>query len=470
MNNRKNLKPWVVMAVFLPAVVILSANAFATGTYDDGDGSAGDPFQINTPAQMDEIGQHPEDWDKCFILTADIDMSGYSYTTALIAPDTNSIADGFQGTSFTGVFDGNDFSILNLLISGDCYLGLFGRIVSVGEVKNLGIENINITGGNGFGYLGGLCGVNSGTISDCYATGSVTGGNGSEYLGGLCGRNSGTISDCYATGSLTGGASSVFLGGLCGVNVGTISTISNCYATGSLTGGDVSSFLGGLCGVNDNHGTISNCYATGSLTGGAGAWGFGGLCGSNKFFGTISNSYATGSVTTDWRLGGLIGENDGTLSNCYATGSVTGMGDYGGLVGWEMDINPISNCFWDKETSGLIWSQGGTGRTTVQMQTISTFTNAGWDFAKEAGNGADDYWTICDGQDYPRLKWQFLPPDFDICVEGVDWKDFAYFANFWLDQPCEAANDYCYTADLDSKGSVDANDLAIISDFWLEGL
>ncbi len=39
-------------------VLHLTDNAFATGTYDDGDGSAGDPFQINTPAQMDEIGRN----------------------------------------------------------------------------------------------------------------------------------------------------------------------------------------------------------------------------------------------------------------------------------------------------------------------------------------------------------------------------------------------------------------------------
>jgi len=79
-SNSTNLKTWVVMPIFLLTLAVLSANTFATGTYDDGDGSQGNPFQINTPAQMDEIGQHPEDWDKCFILTADIDLSGYTGT------------------------------------------------------------------------------------------------------------------------------------------------------------------------------------------------------------------------------------------------------------------------------------------------------------------------------------------------------------------------------------------------------
>jgi hypothetical protein len=60
--------------------------------------------------------------------------------------------------------------------------------------------------------------------------------------------------------------------------------------------------------------------------------------------------------------------------------------------------------FWDVETSGKTTSRGGTGKTTTEMQTASTFLDAGWDF--------DDIWMICEGVDYPRLQWQNIK-----CVE-----------------------------------------------------
>ncbi|GAI68881.1 unnamed protein product [marine sediment metagenome] len=92
--------------------------------------------------------------------------------------------------------------------------------------------------------------------------------------------------------------------------------------------------------------------------------------------------------------GGLVGSG-GTISNCYSTGLVTAPAQAGGLVG----INPtsVTNSFWDIITSGQATSAGGTGKTTAQMKTAATFTDAGWDFAT--------IWTICGGvnNDYPCL-------------------------------------------------------------------
>jgi len=230
------------------------------------------------------------------------------------------------------------------------------------------------------------------------------------YLGALAGLNGGTIANCYATGSVTGEESSYSFGGLCGKNTG---TISNCYATANVTGADYSSYLGGLAGYNDK-GTISNCYATGSVTGGRDSYELGGLCGKNRH-GTISNGYSTGSVTggeASIALGGLCGDNRyGEISDCYATGSVTGGGNsqyLGGLAG-DNFWGSISNCFWDMETSGMTTSAGGTGFLTAQMQTLTTFTDAGWDF--------DTIWTIDEGLDYPWLWWEMLIGPVDLLIE-----------------------------------------------------
>ncbi|GAJ16266.1 unnamed protein product, partial [marine sediment metagenome] len=80
--------------------------------------------------------------------------------------------------------------------------------------------------------------------------------------------------------------------------------------------------------------------------------------------------------------------------NCYSAGAVIGDGDVGGLIG---DDGTATDCFWDTETSGMDTSDGGTGKTTAQMKTEVTFTDAGWDF--------EAIWTICSGinDNYPCL-------------------------------------------------------------------
>jgi len=181
------------------------------------------------------------------------------------------------------------------------------------------------------------------------------------------------------------------VGGLVGKNEG---TASNSYSTGSVTGNDD---VGGLVGKNE--GTASNSYSTGSVTGNDDV---GGLVGKNE--GIVSNSYSTSSVTGNKRVGGLVGRNDDTVSNSYATGNVTGNDDVGGLVGKNDDT--VSNSFWDKETSGQTTSPGGTGKTTEEMQDFDTFTDVGWDIVL-IGDYWDETWYIDDGNDYPRLGWQF---------------------------------------------------------------
>jgi hypothetical protein len=378
-----------------------------------GAGTLDDPIRIGNASDLLLLGETPSDYDKCFILTADIDLDPNvtgvpAFTTALIAPDTSDSL-GFQGTTFTGDFDGNNHKILNLTINtaglDNEYLGLFGFIGWDGEVKNLGVEGVSVTGGDNSRYIGGLCGINDGSILDCYVTGGVTGGDYSEIIGGLCGYNRyGTILKCYVAGSATGGNYSEMLGGLCGEN--RYGTILKCYVAGSVTGGNYSRHLGGLCGYND--GRISNCYAKGSVTGKDNSRYLGGLCGWNEYI--ISNCYSTGDVSGNDVIGGLVGHNfyyhrgaRGTITNCYSTGKVSQAITRGGLVGLNTGFEHYS--FWDIETSDCVRNDGGTGLTTAQMQSPNTYLNAGWDFVEESANGDEDIWQIFDG-DYPCFSWQ----------------------------------------------------------------
>ena len=384
--------------LFLAAVLCFSGNLWA---YSGGSGTAGTPYRITNVADFQQLSATPTDWNKVFILTANINLTGLTFTQAPIAPDTNSTSNDFQGTQFTGVFDGDGRVISNLTITASAkdYVGLFGYVGSSGKVKNLGVVNVNMTGRD---YVGGLVGENlGGILTGCYATGSVTGIGEWSRVGGLVGSNGGTLSSCYATSLVTGTGERSSVGGLVGGGGGTLTA---CYASGSVTGtGDNYSSVGGLMGWNYG-GTITSCYATGSVIG---VYYVGGLVGYNDAFGaTLTSCYATGSVSgtdlyTGYYVGGLVGWNRGTLIACYATGSVSGTDTVdgltvGGLVG-ENSTGTITACFWNIQTSDQTGSFGGKGLTTDQMKNMSIYGNAGW---------ANRGWVISDGADYPRLSWQ----------------------------------------------------------------
>jgi hypothetical protein len=348
--------------------------------YSGGDGTAGNPYKIATVSDFQQLSDTPTDWSLSFILTANIDLTGLTFTQAPIAPDTdNEEWNGFQGTPFTGIFDGNGHTISNLTITAstqDC-VGLFGNVGSDGQIRNLGVENVNITG--------------------------------RDYSGGLIGSNADW--DSYSFGG----------------------TITTCYATGSVTGRLI---VGGLVGDNW-YGTLISCYTTSSVTG------------------------------TDSLVGGLVGWNSGGwLTSCYVTGSVTGYSLVGGLVGLNENEGTLTDCFWDIQTSGQTTSDGGTGKTTAEMMTLSTFTDAGWDFTDTAGDPAD-WMMLRPDEDYPRLAWQPVIASDIAGLYGVNSVDYAEIAAHWGQTGCPIG---CGNADINNDGTVDINDLISLANNWLDGI
>jgi len=175
---------------------------------------------------------------------------------------------------------------------------------------------------------------------------------------------------------------------------------NNSYSTGSVTG---DSRVGGLVGWNQA--TLSNSYSTCIVTGDSRV---GGLVGDNWYYrGILSNSYSTGSVTGSTQVGGLVGVNFyGNVTHSYSTGSVTGSSQVGGLVGYNKAT--VSNSFWDRVTSGMEESDGGTGEATAEMMDIATFSGAAWDIVAVTPGETNPTptWNIIDGQTYPFLSWQ----------------------------------------------------------------
>jgi hypothetical protein len=239
---------------------------------------------------------------------------------------------------FRGTLDGQGYDICDLSINrlGEEDVGLIGFVYYDGVIKDIGAINVTVTGCND---VGGMVGVNYGTVSNCYCSGNVTG---YEAVGGLVGNNQGTLNDSYSTGNVYG----------------------EDY------------YVGGLVGENS---------------------------------GTVSDSYSSSNVIGLEGVGGLVGWNSfGTVSKSYSTGSVIGLENVGGLVGrsWQ---SPVTNSFWDTQTSGQTTSAGGTGKTTIQMWRITTFSGAGWDITAVADHGTRNpacIWNIVDHVTYPFLSWQ----------------------------------------------------------------
>jgi hypothetical protein len=394
------------LCIIFLVITVATSNTFAL----PGSGIKSDPYRIESLANFDEFAAGSNYWSDYIRLDCNIDLSGRIYTKAVIAPNMGT-ADYFQGTAFTGVFDGNGHKIDNLKIEGGHYLGLFGYIGSGGSFENLGVEDVNITS-TGY-YIGGLVGRGySGNVTKCYASGAV---RGAGSVGGLVGSISlGSVTNSYSTCAVTGNYS---VGGLMGFH-GTATIVTNCYATGAVNGG---TYTGGLVGYTAGK-CVTNCYATGTVTSDGNS--VGGLLGEIDCPVAVTNCYATGAVSGNKYVGGLAGHSSSCskVTNCYAAGAVSGNFNVGGLVGYSYSQNDVNASFWDINTSGWTISSGGTGKTTIDMKRKDTFTS--WDFV--------EIWGIEDNQTYPFLKLTYPVGDLNL-DKKIDFIDFVIFANHWLE-------------------------------------
>ena len=401
-----------ILPMFL-LVALLFSGVPAQAQYAGGSGTENNPYLIATPEQLNHIGATPSHWNRHFKLIADIDLGEPN-----LAP--YNIIGAERTQSFNGIFDGNDHTISNLnLTTGIQNTGLFGYVG--GEIRNLRLVHpVVIAQGSNVGALAGY--LDSGTIADCAVRRAEVSGD--DSVGGLVGMSTGRVIHCSSTGSVSG-----------------------------------DQWVGGLVGLVADS-TVNTSYSRADVTGNINVGGFAGKTGDETA--VVSNCYATGSVAGNTNVGGLVGQVErGRAYKSYSTGSVTGNQYVGGITGRIRVLGNVTHCFWDTQTSGQPTSAGGTGKTTAEMRTVTTFTTAGWDFWNT--------WTICEGMNTPVLLWQIPATDF-LCPDGVDFIDFAFFASHWLDSRCNTGNYFCEGTDVDQSGLVDFKDLEIFCDLWLEGV
>lgn len=262
-----------------------------------------------------------------------------------------------NASPYTGIFEGQNHTISGLYFKQETsFVGLFS--VNSGKIANVGILDSYFYGQPYKGWqVGGVCGsnTNQGAITNCYNTGIV---RGSETVGGVCGSNYGTITNCSNKGNV--GEDDESVGGVCGSNYG---TITNCNNAGIVSG---KSYVGGVCGKNSNGGTVTNCNNTGEVRGTSQY--IGGLSGDNDSS-SITNYNNTGEVKATGKfVGGLSGGNynNGTITNCYYDSTIY----TGNAIG--------ANSGTTTKVEGKTTEQYKTGEVAYLLQESQTDTEIIW--------------------------------------------------------------------------------------------
>ena len=202
-----------------------------------------------------------------YALGADIDAAATGDLNAWLQDPTGWLPIGTSGNPFSGQFEGLGHAVSNLFVyrTGSPLAGFFGQTKSTANIRNVGLVDVYIRDYNEGSYLGGLVGLNYGTISNTYVTGLVraakpgVGTPAIAYgLGGLVGTNAGTISNSYSTASIStivpntaDLGSQLKIGALVGVNTG---TIRSSYAAGEFFSNGSAGFVG------LNSGTVASSY------------------------------------------------------------------------------------------------------------------------------------------------------------------------------------------------------------------
>ena len=232
-----------LLMAFILVIGLLPTAAFAAG---------GTSIEIRTAEDLSKVSG-----SKNYVLMNDIDLSGTSYTGAVIS-DVSA-----PGTAFSGTFDGQNHTIKGLKIENatTAYKGLFGSINGA-TIRSLKVEGSVSSSDN---YVGGIVGkIWSGTVENCSFHGTVTTTKNDAYTGGIAGyagnssSQKATIKGCANIGDITGGV----VGGIAGY--AKYSMLTNCYNTGTVNG---STRSGGIVGQNMNSTKITYCYNTGAIEG-----------------------------------------------------------------------------------------------------------------------------------------------------------------------------------------------------------
>ncbi len=247
--------------------------------------------------------------DKYVSLKTDIDLTGIEISSIPV---------------FNGIFDGVGHTISGFDCQGDGYVvGLFRYVERDGVIQNLTLKG-DITSENEQECIGGIVGVNHGTIKNCVFQGTVSG---RDTVGGIAGINerTGTIAGCSVKGRITGYYST---GGVVGINHGALN-----YCTNRAGINDDSAWVAQDDEMGTGLGIIESltAYEDSELYSGVDTGGIAGF--SDGIISRCTNHGTVGYEHTGYNIGGIAGRQSGIILLSANQGTVYGRKDIGGIVG-----------------------------------------------------------------------------------------------------------------------------------------
>ena len=262
----------------------------------------------------------------------------------------------FQGIPiFCGTFEGNGHTISGLRLSGDgSAQGLFRHLTETALVRDLKVQG-DVAPGGSRSEIGGIAGINGGTITGCVFTGSIAGG---DKVGGIAGVNqlSGIIEDCRVSGSIYGNH---FIGGMVGKSSGVIRDCVNTAAINT-TAQENNVSLSDI--------TIENLTTSESANT---VTDVGGIAGkSDGVIRSCSNQGNVGYQHMGYNIGGIAGTQSGYVTDCENRGRILGRKEVGGIVG---QMEPTALIEYEQDALQILQGQltamsGTVSRTAANVQ------------------------------------------------------------------------------------------------------
>lgn len=268
----------------------------------------------------------------------------------------NSAVVGQNAAALGGVVGKNEGKILHAASTHGVISGLFGG-ANLNDINEYGSSQ----------NIGGVVGINSGTINSAYNDSYINGWN---NIGGVIGTNSpnGNVENIVNGSEMYGGSN---IGGIVGVNGGTIDNGRNngaivADANHVLNNQDrkpaSGENVGGLAGVNS--GSMSNLVNDISAAI-EGKTNVGGIIGLNQnFLSSAQNLMNQGEILGVTFVGGIVGKNDGENGNKGVILNVANTNDY--TLGYNDDYSDDGQFF-----GGIVGHNTGTVGDATNNATIT---------------------------------------------------------------------------------------------------
>lgn len=323
------MKRWI--AVLLSALLLFSVSGAALAAGPEASPETSDTIRISSAEDLAELSAlcTSDVWseDKTIVLTRDISLTGCDFSPIPL---------------LAGTFDGRGYSILGISLDGDASTqGLFRMVLETGVVKNLTVSGTLHASGNGEN-IGGIAGVNYGTIENCRFDGEI---RAQAAAGGIVGLNAegALVSECNTSGSV---AAYHRTGGIAGENRG---VLSDCESRMSVNTEYIAAEQPDQKSSFDFSSLTLQEETLIDITD------LGGIAGLNTSVIKYCDNYGdVGYPHTGYNVGGVAGRQSGRIIGCTNAGEITARKDVGGIAG---QIEPHT-----------VWNVTGTGIGEVQSQ------------------------------------------------------------------------------------------------------